>query len=60
MLSPSRFTSAYTAELLVHGRSHLEVEIAIANLKKYKSLGSEQIPAELIQLLIAVCIPQTH
>jgi hypothetical protein len=25
------------------------VEIAIANLKKYKSPGSDQIPAELIQ-----------
>jgi hypothetical protein len=29
--------------------SRLEFEIAIANLKKYKSPGSDRIPAELIQ-----------
>jgi hypothetical protein len=34
---------------LVPGPSHLGVEIAIAKLKKYKSSGSDQIPAELIQ-----------
>jgi hypothetical protein len=34
---------------LVSGPSHLEVEIAIAKLKKYKSAGTVQIPAELIQ-----------
>jgi hypothetical protein len=38
----------HTAEPLVPGPSHLEVEIAIAKLKKYKSPGSEQIPEELI------------
>jgi hypothetical protein len=37
------------AEPLVLGPSHLEVEIAIAKLKKYKSPGSDQIPVELIQ-----------
>jgi hypothetical protein len=37
------------AEPLVPGPSCLEVEIAIAKLKKYKSPGSDQIPAELIQ-----------
>jgi hypothetical protein len=37
------------AEPLVPGPSHLEVEIAIAKLKKYKSPGGDQIPAELIQ-----------
>jgi hypothetical protein len=37
------------AEPLVPGPSRLEVEIAIAKLKKYKSPGSAQIPAELIQ-----------
>jgi hypothetical protein len=36
-------------EPLVPGPSHLEVEIAIAKLKKYKSPGSDQIQAELIQ-----------
>jgi hypothetical protein len=39
----------HTAESLVLGPSHLEVEIAIAELKKYKSPGSGQIPAGLIQ-----------
>jgi hypothetical protein len=36
------------AEPLVPGPSRLEVEIAIAKLKKYKSRGSDQIPVELI------------
>jgi hypothetical protein len=36
-----------TAELLVPDPSCLEVETAIAKLK-YKSPGSDQIPAELI------------
>jgi hypothetical protein len=35
--------------LLVPGPSHLEVKIYIAKLKKYKSPGSDQIPAELHQ-----------
>jgi hypothetical protein len=37
------------AEPLAHVFSFLEVEIAIAKLKKYKSLDSGQILAELIQ-----------
>jgi hypothetical protein len=36
----------HTAELL---ESDPEVEIAIAKLRRYKSPGSDQIPAELIQ-----------
>jgi hypothetical protein len=39
----------HTAEPLVPGPSHLEVETAIAKLKKYKSPGRDKIPAELIQ-----------
>jgi hypothetical protein len=39
----------HTVEPLVPGPSRLEVEIAVAKLKKYKSPGSDQIPAELIQ-----------
>jgi hypothetical protein len=39
----------HIAEPLVSGPSHLEVEFVIATLKKYKSPGSDQIPAELIQ-----------
>jgi hypothetical protein len=48
-VSDVRQIKVYTAEPLVPGSSHLEVEIAIAKLKKYKSPGSDQIPAELIQ-----------
>jgi hypothetical protein len=43
-----RQIEVYTAEPLVPGPS-LEVEIEIAKLKKYKSPGSDQILAELIQ-----------
>jgi hypothetical protein len=39
----------HTAERIVPCPSHFEIEIAIAKLKKYKSPGSGQIPAELIQ-----------
>jgi hypothetical protein len=39
----------HTTEPLVPVPSHLEVEISIAKLKKYKSPGSDQIPAELYQ-----------
>jgi hypothetical protein len=42
-------TEVHTAKPLVPGPSCLEVEIAIAKLKTYKSPGSDQIPAELIQ-----------
>jgi hypothetical protein len=38
-----------TAESLVPDPNPFEVEIAIANLKTYKSPSSDQIPAELIQ-----------
>jgi hypothetical protein len=38
-----------TTEPLVHSSSPLEVEIATAKVKKYKSPGSDQILAELIQ-----------
>jgi hypothetical protein len=39
----------HIAKPLVPGPSRLEVEIAITKLKKYKSPGSAQIPAGLIQ-----------
>jgi hypothetical protein len=52
----------HTAEPLVPDLSRLKVEIAIANLKKYKSPGSDQIPTELIQAggEMLVCDPQTY
>jgi hypothetical protein len=37
------------AEPLVSGPSRLECKIAIAKLEKYKSPGSDDIPADLIQ-----------
>jgi hypothetical protein len=48
-VSDVRRIEIYTAEPLVPGRSHLEVEIAIDKLKKYKSPGIDHIPAELYQ-----------
>jgi hypothetical protein len=48
-VSDVRQIEVHTAEELVPGPSRLEVVIAIAKLKKYKSPGSGQIPAELIQ-----------
>jgi hypothetical protein len=38
----------HSAEPLVSGPSHLEFEIAIAKLKKYKSPGSDQSPADIL------------
>jgi hypothetical protein len=48
-VSDVRQIEVHTAEPLVPGPSCLEVEIVIAKLKKYKSPGSDQILAELIQ-----------
>jgi hypothetical protein len=48
-VSDVRQTEVHTAEPLVPGPSCLQVEIAIAKLKKYKSPGGDEIPAELIE-----------
>jgi hypothetical protein len=48
-VSDVRLIEVYMAEPLVPGPSRLQVEIAIAKLRKYKSPGSHQIPAEVIQ-----------
>jgi hypothetical protein len=48
-VSDVRQIEMHTAEPLVPGPSHLEIEMSIAKLKKYKSTGSDQIPAELYQ-----------
>jgi hypothetical protein len=45
-VSDVRQTEVHTAEPLLPGLSHLEVEIGIAKLKKYKSLHSAQILAQ--------------
>jgi hypothetical protein len=48
-VSDVKQVEVHSAEPLVSCHSRLEVEIAIAKLKKYKSPGSDQILAELIQ-----------
>jgi hypothetical protein len=48
------------AESLVPGPSRLEVETAFAKLKKYKSPGSDQIPAELIQAGSEILMSAIH
>jgi hypothetical protein len=48
-VSDVRQIDVHTTEPLVPGPSRLEVDIAIAKLKKYKSPGSDKIPKELIQ-----------
>jgi hypothetical protein len=47
-VSDGKQIEVHMAEPLVPGSSRLEVEIVFAKLKKYKSPGSDQIPAELI------------
>jgi hypothetical protein len=48
-LSDVRYIEIHKAELLLSDPSTFEFEIAIENLKRYKSPGSDQISAELIQ-----------
>jgi hypothetical protein len=55
-VSDVRQIEVHTAEPLVPGPSHLEVEIAIAKLGKYKSPSSDKIPAELIQAGSKTCL----
>jgi hypothetical protein len=49
MISDVRQIATHTAEPLSPQPSLFEVKISIEKLKKYKSPGSDQIPAELIQ-----------
>jgi hypothetical protein len=44
-----RQTKIHTADPLIPEPSSFEVEIAIEKLKRYKSPGTDQMPAELIQ-----------
>jgi hypothetical protein len=59
-VSDVRQIEVHTAEPLVPGLSSLEVEIAIAKLKKYKSPGSDQIPAEHIQAGDEILLSAIH
>jgi hypothetical protein len=59
-VSDVRHIEVHKAEPLLPGPSHLEVEIAIAKLKKYKLTGSDEIPAELIQAGGETLLPVIH
>jgi hypothetical protein len=59
-VSDVRQIETHTAEPLVPGSSHLEVEISIAKLKKHKSPGSDQIPTELYQAGGETLVPVIH
>jgi hypothetical protein len=59
-VSDVRQIEVHTAEPLVPSPSRLEVEIAIPKLKKYKSPGSDQIPAELIQAGGELLLSEIH
>jgi hypothetical protein len=48
-VSDVRQIEIHTAQPLLPGPSHLEIEISIAKMKKYKSPGRDRIPAELYQ-----------
>jgi hypothetical protein len=55
-----RQIEVHTAESLVPGPCHLEVKIAVAKLKKYKSPGSDEIPAKLIQVRGEILLSAIH
>jgi hypothetical protein len=59
-VSDVRQIEVHTAEPLVPGPSHLVVTIATAKLKNYKSPGSDQIPAELIQAGGEILLSEIH
>jgi hypothetical protein len=59
-ISDVRPIAVHKAEPLVPGPSRLEVEIAIAKLKKYKSPGSHQFPAEPIQAGSEILLSAIH
>jgi hypothetical protein len=59
-VSDVRQIEVYTAEPLVPGPSRLEVETAIAKLNNYKSPGSYEIAAELIQAGGKILLSEIH
>jgi hypothetical protein len=59
-VSDVRQIEVHTAEPLVPCPSRLEVEITVAKLKKYKSPGSDQILAELIQAGSEILLSVVH
>jgi hypothetical protein len=59
-VSNGRQMKVHMAEPLVPGPSRIEVETVIAKLKKYKSPGSDRIPAELIHAGGEILLPAIH
>jgi hypothetical protein len=59
-VSDIRQIEIHTAETLAPDPSPFEVEIAIAKLKSYKSPGSDEIPAELIQAGVEIVCSKIH
>jgi hypothetical protein len=59
-VSGVRQIKIHTAEPLVPGPSHLDIEISIAKMKKYKSPVSDQIPAELYQAVGETLVSVIH
>jgi hypothetical protein len=56
-VSDVRQIELHMAEPLVPGPNRLEDEIATAKLKKYKSLCSDEIPANLLQAGAKILLP---
>jgi hypothetical protein len=52
--------SVTPAESLVPDPSSFEVEISVGKLKRYKSPGGDQIPAELIQARGEILCSKIH
>jgi hypothetical protein len=59
-VSDVRQIEVHTGEPLVRSPNHLDVEIAIAKLKKWKSPGCDKILAELIQAGEETLLPAIH
>jgi hypothetical protein len=59
-VSDVRQKEIHTADPLAPELSPFEVKIAIAKLKNFKSPGSDQIPAELIQAGGETLQPEIH
>jgi hypothetical protein len=59
-VSEVKQAEVHTAEPLVPDPSQLEVEIAIATLEKYTSLGSDEILAEQIQARGEILLSEIH
>ena len=55
-----RQTEIHAAEPLVSESSACDVEMAVKRLKRHKSLGMDQIPAELVKSGGRTICPETH